>query len=250
MQFHLRTIELHMYIVQHACNIQFSFCGFSIASHCTCACVCARFPSKLFSNSSLHCTAIYRVIPCNRLKGNLTHSSVWLRWDSFQSANGNVLLSSSSCVSWICYKKKKHITTFGTLRSFNSNYNPPFSRPFFLCLFVEFLLLVFALPSGSKTAILKHFNFYWALQTSTVLLSLHKRHAVNAHRQWCSIVAVAVVAPAVIAIVKFKFFFHISQRNCITNTIKMNCGRERREKKWEKCGKKCGYKWEERNKLK
>lgn len=50
------------------CNVQFSFCGFSTASHCACerVCLCMFFRQKFFPTH--RCPAIYRVIAYNRLK--------------------------------------------------------------------------------------------------------------------------------------------------------------------------------------
>lgn len=116
--------------------------------------------------------------------------------DSFKSANGNVLLSSSSCISCKCYKKRSTSLLSGHLYTSLIQFflHSPFLSFFFSVFSMCFFLSVFAFPSGSKTAILKHFNFYWALEMW--LLSL-------------IMIIVSVALPllaAVIAIIKFKLF--------------------------------------------
>lgn len=94
--------------------------------------------------------------------------------------------------------RRRSVTTFRTFVHFTLSFFPvleerrfanlPQSLSFFFSVFLlcSFFLFVFTFPSGSKTAVLKRFNFYWALEMSTMLQSLQKWHSVDAqpdHRQ-------------------------------------------------------------------
>lgn len=145
-------------------------------------------------------------------------------------------------------------TTCGTFVHF-ATLSQSISFHFSFVLFLFFHLLFFSVASEwIKNSNFKAFQLLLSFaNVDLMLLSLHKK-------AWMLILIMIIVSVVIsslllllllllLSLSNSSSFFHMSQSNCITNTIKMNCGVNEAGRERENAREKCGHKREKRNKL-